>query len=469
MLFILLLLPLCTLALIGFGSRPNSNREQIYVALWGSILNWIHTNWIQLLFDPSVGMNQVSGLLGIDGISQWQIWLVNMLQPIIIMSLWHQSQLRMMLIFVIQVVFWSIAVFMVLDIQQFYISFEGSLIPMYFQIIYFGSRNKKIHASQSFMLFTLTGSLFLFLAILSLWIQYGTTNYQLIRTQSPSGSDEIQQYCYQAFLIAFIIKLPLVPFHTWLIVTHTESPTVGSVIQAAIQQKMGSYGQIRYCIPLFPSAHLLLQPLILCQCVISIIYTSIAAISQIDIKQIIAYSSIGHQATATQGMYSNEQEGLIGSVYFQISHGQISSALFLLVGVLYDRYHTRTILYYRGQVQIYPIFVTLLMLFSMANSGLPGTSGFVGEFLSLLGLFHLNPFLTLLAGLSVIFVPAFMLPMQHRISYGSFSPYIITITNDLTRKEMNMFLPLQFGTLIQGFLPQILLDSLITSCISLLY
>ena len=436
------------------------------------IQNQFQTHYQIVVFDPNIiGYQFQFSDFAIDGISQWLIWLINMLMPILILN---QSRLNIpkndqsiLLILIIGLL--SILVFLVIDILYFYIAFEGILIPMYIYISLYGSKNRKIYASYSFILYTLTGSLFQLIGIQYLYLTYGTTNQIPMIEGVPQNANLLNNFIWLCFFIAFVIKQPLIPFHSWLIITHTESPTIGSVILAAILQKMGSYGLIRFNIPLFPNSTEYFKPQINVLCTLSIIYTAISAFTQIDQKQIIAYSSIGHQATATLGLFSNDYLGIQGSIFFMISHGQISSAQFLLVGFIYSRYHTRTIIYYRGLVQIYPIYVLILWFFTMANSAVPGTSGFTGEFLSLFGIFTQNPWIAFWSSLSIILVPTFMLRLLHSLSYGQFTPYFLWITNDLTRKEFNQLIPQILFTLIFGLFPNLILDHILISCLNILH
>jgi NADH-quinone oxidoreductase subunit M len=462
------------------------SRTILLVALVYSILSLLQTYHIMLLFDTENAslfqFQEISGLIAIDGISLWLVWLVNMLMPIVILSVYKsvagvnviggQSSLalKQILILLIFIGFWSIAVFLVQNILLFYISFEGALLPMYFLIIHYGSRNRKIHASYMFFIYTLAGSLCLFLALLGLYIENGTGDYQILLMNRNSLTDTTtyEHILWIAFFICFSIKLPIVGFHGWLLAAHVEAPTSASVILAAILLKMGSYGLLRYSIPLFPYATEYFRPFVLVICLLSILYSSIAALSQADMKIVIAYSSIGHMGTATLGLFSNDYLGIQGSIYFLISHGLISAALFLLVGVIYDRYHTRNILYYRGLVMAYPVYVLLLLIFSMANSAIPMSSGFVGEFLALLGAFHYNPFVAIIASLSIVLVPSFMLKLLHSISYGEFTRYMPVVTSDITYKEFMLFLPLFFFTFFLGIYPQFLFNDILEPSIFLL-
>lgn len=489
MLTTLLIQPIISIQSIQI-QRDSRSVQQI--GLGYSILSLMQTQILMIQFDnnnASMFQFQTEGSLislGIDGISQWLIWQVNMLMPIVIQSVYkdiptqvivngryalsnpvHTQQL--MQIQLIFIGFWSVAVFMVQNILQFYISFEGVLIPLYYIITQYGSRNKKVHASYMFFIYTLLGSLFQFMAQLGLYLDYGTGDYQIQQMSRSALEPSTYEYIqWIAFFICFAIKLPIVGFHGWLLSAHVESPTSGSVLQAAVLQKMGSYGLQRYSIPLFPVATEYFRPIIYVICIISIQYSSISAQSQSDMKIVIAYSSIGHMGTATLGLFSNDQLGIEGSIFFQISHGLISAGQFLQVGSQYQRHHTRNTLYYRGLVMAYPIYITQLFIFSMANSSVPITSGFVGEFQAQQGAFNNNPFVAIFASLSIIQVPSFMLNQQHRVAYGSFTPYMPVVYSDITRKEINLFIPLLFFTIFLGIYPQFMLNDVLEPSMALI-
>ena len=370
---------------------------------------------------------------------------------------------------IIIISFWSNAVFIVLDILWFYISFEAVQQPMYYLITNYGSRSKTqgVHASYMFVIYTQFGSQFLFIGLLTQYIQSGSFNYEILCTLPIDSS--YQYILWISFFICFAVKQPIIPFHIWLLTAHVEGSTAASVILAAILQKFGSYGQIRYNIALFPIATQLFQPFIWTQAILSILYSSIAALSQIDMKLIIAYSSIGHVGTTVQGLFSNDLYGIQAGILFMVSHGIISSAQFLQVGVLYDRYHTRTLLYYRGLSLTFPLFTTIFIFFSMANSGFPLTSGFIAEFLALSGIFNSNPLIALIASLSIVLVPAFMLNLLHRICYGRYTSYITIVTSDITIKEFHIFIPQIIFTIFLGISPQILFDSCFFNVSNLLF
>lgn len=299
-----------------------------------------------------------------------------------------------------------------------------------------------------------------------IYIQIGTSDYQVILTYEIG--EEMQKILWLACFIAFAIKIPMIPFHIWLPEAHVEAPTAASVILAAILLKLGSYGFLRFSLPLFPLASSYFTPLVYTISIIGIIYSSFACLAQWDLKKIIAYSSIGHMNTATIGIFTNDFHGLSASFYFLLSHAFISSALFLLIGVLYDRYHTRTIKYYRGLVFIMPLFTFFLFIFTLANIALPGTSGFISEFLTFVGTFNSNPFVAFWATFAILLAPTYSLLLLHKVSYGSFSNHISTLYQDITLKEFHTILPLFILTFFFGLFPNLIFDSTQFSFLALL-
>lgn len=339
---------------------------------------------------------------------------------------------------------------------------------MYFLIGFYGSRNKKIEEAQNkFFIYTLVGSLFLLIALLTIYLQTGTTDYQLILTLPISHSYQI--WLFLAFFIAFAIKTPMWPFHIWLPVAHGESSTGTSVILAAILLKLGSYGFLRYSLPLFPYASEFFLPLILTLALISIIYSCFSAFSLLDLKSIIAYSSIAHMNVGVIGIFSNDLNGLSGAFLYSLSHGFASSALFLLAGHLYDRYHTKTLKYFRGLVLIMPLYISLFFFFSLSNLSFPLTLGFIAEFLILLSTLQLSPFVTFCTVLVTILLPFYFIWTFQRISFGSLSSYFPLFFQDTNIKEFHLLFPLLFLTIIFGIFPNLIIDSVLLSLFHLLY
>ncbi len=458
------------IAIISIWQFTKKGEEIQWIAIGFSQINQMHTQQIVYLYDGNTSdyqfMSKYNGKQGQDGISLWQIWQVSMQMPIVQQSTWKsvESNPKGMIIQQLVIGFWSYAVFQVMDIQQFYISFEGVQIPMYFQIGYYGGRNRKIHAGNQFFIYTLQGSQFQQQAQIIQYIETGTSNYQIQQSMPISSSK--QNILWQAFFFAQAIKVPMMPMHIWLPEAHVEAPTSASVLQAAIQQKQGSYGQQRFNQGLFPIASKNFQPIVMTMCIIAIIYSSIACLSQWDMKKQIAYSSIGHMNTATIAIFTNEFNGQCASVYFLISHGLISSALFIQIGILYDRYHTRTIKYYRGIVQIMPIFTVIFLFFTQGNIAVPGTSGFISEFQTFVAAFHQNPQVAILSSQAIILAPAYSLWFFHKVCYGSQSPHQTQQMSDITIKEWNLQLPLIIFTIYFGINPNYIINPIQMSCIT---
>lgn len=468
--------PLFILPLISIISKilPLNWRNLKRCTLKLSILNLLHTIILIILYDPNISNFQfqisIFGniLGGLDGISLWLIFLVNLIIPIVILDSWktiispseleEKNNGKKFITLVMFVNFWSIAVFYTLDILYFYISFEAILIPMYFLIGFYGSRNKKIEEAQNkFFIYTLIGSLFLLISLLTLYVQTGTTDYILLLTLPISHT--YQKYLWLGFFIAFAIKTPMWPFHIWLPVAHGESSTGTSVILAAILLKLGSYGFIRYSIPLFPYASEYFKPLVLMLAIISIIYSCIAAFSLLDLKSIIAYSSIAHKNVGVIGIFSNDLKGISGAFLYSISHGLASGGLFLLAGKIYERYHTKTLKYYRGLVLIMPVYITTLFIFSLANISFPLSLGFIAELLILLSTINISPFVKVCTGLVTILLPFYFVWTFQRISFGGLSNYLPKIYQDINVKEFALLLPLLALTVIFGIFPNIILDT----------
>lgn len=469
MLQIFQIIPIITIISITLCKK----KEEIqYIALGFSQITMMHVQQIVYKFQGSISIFEFIyyGKQGQDGISIWQIMQISVQMPIIQQSTWKSINGFSYKMYIIQqlfIAFWAYAVFLVQDIQYFYISFEGVQIPMYFLIGFYGGRNRKIHASNLFFIYTLLGSQFQQQAQVILYQETGTSDYQIILTIPISANR--QYLLWQAFFFAQAIKIPMIPMHIWLPEAHVEAPTAASVMLAAILLKQGSYGLLRYCLSLFPLATSTFTPFVFTICIIGIIYSSFACLSLLDLKKQIAYSSIGHMNIATLAIFTNDLNGINGSIFFLISHGIISSAMFLLIGVLYDRYHTRTIKYYRGITQIMPLFSIFFLFFTLANIAVPGTSGFICEFLTFLAAFNSNPFIGLFSSMAIIQTPAYSLWFFHKIIYGKLSPYFISIFSDLSFKEFSILFPLLFFTLFLGIYPNYLFLTMQISNLNLLY
>ena len=398
--------------------------------------------------------------LGIDGISLFFLILTTLLIPICILLSWDsvKKDLKEYLIAFLFLEFFLILVFGILDLLLFYIFFESVLIPMFLIIGIWGSRERKILASYYFFLYTLFGSVIMLLAIVYIYYQVGTTDYEMLLTFSFSELE--QKFLWFAFFLAFAGKVPMLPVHLWLPEAHVEAPTAGSVILAGVLLKLGTYGLIRYSIPLFPNASFFFTPFVYTISVIGIIYTSFTAIRQSDFKRIIAYTSIAHMNLVIIGIFSFNIIGIEGAIFQSISHGFVASALFLVIGIVYDRYHTRIVKYYSGLASVMPIYIFIFVFFTMANIAFPGTSSFIGEFLILTGSFKCSTSVTFLGATGVILSGAYSLWLLNRIAFGNLKIQYCEKFLDLNKRELLCFLPLMIGTLLLGLCPNIVLSSL---------
>jgi NADH-quinone oxidoreductase subunit M len=397
--------------------------------------------------------------LGIDGISILFILLTTFITPICIFSGIQSIKFKLKEFFIAILVMETLmlGVFCSLDLVLFYLFFEGGLIPMFLIIGIWGGP-KRVYSAFKFFLFTLLGSVLLLIAIISIYWITGTTD--VIKLLDMRIPQEYQYLLWLAFFSSFAVKLPMWPFHTWLPDAHVEAPTAGSVILAAILLKMAGYGFLRFSLGLFPAASDYFTPLIFTLSIIAIIYTSLVALMQDDMKKLIAYSSVAHMGFVTIGIFSLTKQGLEGSIIQMMSHGLISAALFLCVGVVYDRLHSRMISSYGGLVNIMPKYAFVFMIFALAALGLPGTSGFVGEFLVLVGTFQINIFVAVLASLGVILAAAYMLWLYKRVIFGKMASSEIKEMKDLHKTEIYIFASLVFLTLFFGIYPEPLFNTI---------
>jgi NADH-quinone oxidoreductase subunit M len=348
-----------------------------------------------------------------------------------------------------------IGTFSALDLVLFYLFFEGGLIPMFLIIGIWGGP-RRVYASFKFFLYTFLGSVLMLLAIMALYWQAGTTDIPtLMQTAMPRS---LQMWAWLAFFASFAVKMPMWPVHTWLPDAHVEAPTAGSVVLAAIMLKMGGYGFLRFSLPMFPDASLYFAPMVWTLSAIAIVYTSLVALMQEDIKKLIAYSSVAHMGYVTMGIFAGTQQGVAGAVFQMISHGIVSGALFLCVGVAYDRMHTREIAAYGGLVNRMPIYAMLFMVFTMANVGLPGTSGFVGEFLTLLGTFKVSIPTATVACAGVILSAAYALWLYRKVVFGDLTKPALMGMKDMTAREGLLLVPLAVLTILFGVYPKPVLD-----------
>ena len=396
--------------------------------------------------------------LGVDGISMPFVLLTTFLVPFCIAASWESINTRVreyMIAFLVLETL-MIGVFAALDLVLFYVFFEGGLIPMFLIIGIWGGK-RRIYASFKFFLYTLAGSLLMLLAIFAMYGVAGTTDIvTLLKTSFPVG---MQKYLWLAFFASFAVKMPMWPVHTWLPDAHVEAPTAGSVILAGILLKMGGYGFLRFSLPMFPDASQYFAPLVFTLSIIAIIYTSLVALVQEDMKKLIAYSSVAHMGFVTMGIFAFNQQGVQGAVFQMVSHGLVSGALFLCVGVIYDRIHTREIAAYGGLVKRMPLYAVAMMVFTMANVGLPGTSGFVGEFLTLVGAFNANSWVALFATTGVILSAAYALFLYRRIIFGVLDKPALASIQDLSMREIALLAPLLVLTIYYGVQPGPILEA----------
>jgi NADH-quinone oxidoreductase subunit M len=391
--------------------------------------------------------------VGVDGISMPFVLLTTFLMPLCILASWSSIETRVreyMIAFLVLEAL-MVAVFVALDLLFFYIVFEGGLIPMFLIIGVWGGKNR-VYAAFKFFLYTLAGSLLMLLAIMAMYWQAGTTDIVVLLHTAFAPS--MQKWLWLAFFASFAVKMPMWPVHTWLPDAHVEAPTAGSVILAGVLLKMGGYGFLRFSLPMFPDASVFFTPLIYALSIIAIVYTSLVALVQDDLKKLIAYSSVAHMGFVTMGIFAANAQGVEGAIYQMVSHGLVSGALFLCVGVVYDRLHTREIAAFGGLVRPMPVYAVAFMLFTLANVGLPGTSGFVGEFLTLIGAFQSSPKVALLATTGVILSAAYALYLYRRVVFGVCEKASLLALPDLSYREIVVLAPLAALVLYYGVHPQ---------------
>ncbi|TGQ39770.1 NADH-quinone oxidoreductase subunit M [Mesorhizobium sp. M00.F.Ca.ET.216.01.1.1] len=400
----------------------------------------------------------ISYHMGVDGISMLFVILTTFLMPLCILASWESIEKRVkayMIAFLLLETL-MIGVFCALDIVLFYVFFEAGLIPMFIIIGVWGGK-RRVYASFKFFLYTLAGSVLMLLAVMAMFFQSGTTDIPTLLTHSFPAS--MQTWLWLAFFASFAVKMPMWPVHTWLPDAHVEAPTAGSVILAAILLKMGGYGFLRFSLPMFPIASEMFAPLIFSLSVVAIIYTSLVALMQEDMKKLIAYSSVAHMGFVTMGIFAMNQEGVQGAIFQMLSHGLVSGALFLCVGVVYDRMHTRDIDAYGGLVNNMPKYATAFMIFTMANVGLPGTSGFVGEFLTMLGVFRVNTWVAFFAATGVILSAAYALWLYRRVIFGALTKESLKGLLDLSAREKVIIYPLVALVIFFGVYPAPVFDA----------
>ncbi|MDQ0319911.1 NADH-quinone oxidoreductase subunit M [Pararhizobium capsulatum DSM 1112] len=461
------------LLLLTREDSPAGRRNILNISLLTTIVTFLVSAVIWWNFDnanPGFQMVEkhawlgtgISYHLGIDGISVLFVVLSAFLMPFCVLASWHSVEKRLkeyMIAFLLLEVF-MVGVFVSLDIVLFYVFFEAGLIPMFIIIGVWGGKDR-VYASYKFFLYTLLGSVLMLLAIMAMYWQAGTTDIpELLAYQFPR---QMQTWLWLAFFASFAVKMPMWPVHTWLPDAHVQAPTAGSVILAGVLLKLGGYGFLRFSLPMFPLASEYFAPFVFTLSVVAIIYTSLVAMMQQDIKKLIAYSSVAHMGYVTMGIFAANVQGVQGAVFQMLSHGIVSGALFLCVGVVYDRMHTREISAYGGLVNNMPKYAVAFMVFTMANVGLPGTSGFVGEVLTLLGAFRANTWVAFFAATGVILSAAYALWLYRRVIFGPLDKESLKALLDLSGREKIILYPLIVLTIFFGIYPAPVFDATASS------
>ncbi len=476
------------LALFLHGDGEAQQKNAKWLALAVTTVTFVASLFILAQFDPSdPGFqmveegNWILGLkykMGVDGISILFVLLTTFLMPITILACWGVTiRVKEYMIAFLVLETLMLGVFLALDLVLFYLFFEGGLIPMFLIIGIWGGK-RRIYAAFKFFLYTFLGSVLMLIAMIYMYVEAGTTDipalmshqfatdsFSLLGVQIIGGA---QTLLFLAFFASFAVKMPMWPFHTWLPDAHVEAPTAGSVILAAILLKMGGYGFLRFSLPMFPVGSDVMATFVLWLSAIAIVYASLVALVQEDMKKLIAYSSVAHMGYVTAGIFVFNQQGMDGAIFQMLSHGFVSAALFLVVGVIYDRMHTREIAAYGGLVNRMPKYALIFMFFTMANVGLPGTSGFVGEFLTLVGMFQANTWIAAVATSGVIFSAAYALWLYRRVVFGELIKESLKTIRDLNLREKLIFAPLVALTLLLGVYPAPVIDLIGPSVTALL-
>lgn len=491
MLSTLLLVPVIGSVLVAFSGNSPTKMKQI--ALSSTLINFL----VSIVLWSGFNANMPEGTyqftqeflpeqvtfchlhIGVDGISLYFVLLTTLIMPICILSNWENisgstektskdvNSFRYFLICFLMLETLLIAVFVVLDILLFYIFFESVLIPLFFIVGIWGGGPTRVRAAFLLFLYTLFGSLFMLLSFIVIYYNVGSTDFQVVSLSEISL--EAQKVLWLGIFISIAVKTPLVPFNTWLTYAHSEAPVGGSIVLAGVILKLATYGFLRIMLQFLPDASSYFSPLVQLFAVISVIYASLSTLRQTDFKKLVAYSSVAHAATIVLGLFSNTVQGIEGAIMLGLAHGLVSPALFFLVGgVLYDRYHTRTIRYYRGVVTYMPLFALFFFLFTIFNAAVPLSANWIGEFLSLAGIFQRNPIIALLASSSIVLSAAYSIWLFNRITFGSWSPYL-NYTTDILRREYMILLPLFILTIVLGIYPDIVLNDIHNSVSSLIY
>ena len=466
-------LPLVGALLIAFirGDDAIVARNARNVALWTSLITFVLSLLLWIGFDKSTADFQfvqrvpwipdfnIAYHVGIDGITLFFVLLSTFLTPICILASWRaiESRVKEYMITFLVLETMMVGVFSSLDFVLFYLFFEGTLIPMFLLIGVWGGP-RRVYSAFKFFLYTLFGSVLLLLAILAMYFVAGTTDIPtLMATDFPV---DMQYWLWLGLFASFAVKVPMWPVHTWLPDAHVEAPTAGSMVLAGVLLKYGAYGFIRFSLPILPEATEFFTPLIFSLSVVAVIYTSLVALAQEDMKKLIAYSSVAHMGFVTIGIFSLNTQGLEGALLVMLSHGVVSAALFLCVGVIYDRCHSRDITHYGGLVHRMPVYAFVFLLFTLASVGLPGTSGFVGEFLALVGAYQVNTWVAMLATTGIVLGPAYMLWLYRRVVFGDLTKDHLKGILDVDRREIVIFAPMIIVVMVMGVYPEVFLSVL---------
>jgi NADH-quinone oxidoreductase subunit M len=478
-------LPLAGVALIVMlrGDEEVVAKNSRSIALWTSLLTFVLSLAVWNNFDPSqagfqlvekspwlVGLG-ISYYLGVDGISLWFVLLSALLTVVVVIGSWHSVHARIkeyMIAFLVMDTL-MIGVFVALDAVLFYLFFEAILIPMYLIIGIWGGP-RRIYAAFKFFLYTLLGSVLFLIAILVIYLHTGTTEIpEMVARLATDGIDlDVQKLLWLAMFASFAVKVPMWPFHTWLPDAHVEAPTAGSVLLAGVLLKLGGYGFLRFSLPMLPEASLYFAPFVFTLSIVAIVYTSLVALMQNDMKKLIAYSSVAHMGIVTIGLFTPNALGIEGGIVTMLSHGFVSAALFMVVGVVYDRIHSREIDAYGGLAEVMPVYATVFMLFMLASVGLPGTSGFIGEILVIVGVFQVSSWVAFFAATGMILGAAYMLWLYRRVVFGDLVKDTLKGIRDLRTNEVIAFAPLILLVIVMGVYPNLFLDPMHASVNQLL-
>lgn len=481
LLSLVIFLPLLGAAFILFirGDEEVVARNARYVALWTSLITFALSLLVWFGFERGTAEFQfvervdwlpdfnISYHLGVDGISMPFVLLSTLLTPLCVLASWDAIKTRVkeyMIAFLVLETL-MVGMFCALDFVLFYMFFEGVLIPMFLIIGIWGG-TRRVYAAFKFFLYTLAGSVLMLLAMLTMYFTAGTTDIPTLMAENFPF--QMQIWLWLAFFASFAVKVPMWPVHTWLPDAHVEAPTAGSVILAGVLLKMGAYGFLRFSLPMLPEASAFFTPLVFTLSVVAIVYTSLVALAQKDMKKLIAYSSVAHMGFVTVGIFTVNQQGLEGAIFQMLSHGVVSAALFLCVGVVYDRLHTRDIERYGGLAENMPSYALVFMVFMLASVGLPGTSGFVGEFLVIMGAFQANTWVALLTASGMVLGAAYMLWLYRSVIFGALTKKELLTLPDMSLREKAVFAPLLAAAVIFGIYPLPLLEVMDASVANLI-